>query len=82
MLKVDVNKEKDLMEIGFGGSFPDIISELGTLVHVLHIRLCKRDLFLGLEFEKTMKNPEFWELVLRAREGDAEIFKKGDGENG
>lgn len=81
MLNVSIGQEEN-MYIGCGGSLPEILSDLGTTIHVLHVRLCKEDLFLGLAFEKAVKNPKFWELALKTREEDAEIFKKGDNENG
>lgn len=78
MLNVSIGQEKEKTCIGCGGSLPEILSDLGTTIHVLHVRLCKEDLFLGLAFEKAVKNPKFWELALKAREEDAEIFAKGE----
>lgn len=82
MLNVSIDQKKEKMLIGCGGTLPEILSDLGTTIHVLHVRLCKENLFLGLEFEKAVKDPEFWELIFKTREEDAEIFKKGDSENG
>lgn len=82
MLNVSIDQRKEKMYIGCGGSLPEILSELGTTIHVLHIRFCKENLFLGLRFEEAVKDPKFWELIFKIREEDAELFEKGDGENG
>lgn len=78
MLNVSIDQKKEKMLIGCGGSLPEILSDLGTTIHVLHVRLCKENLFLGLEFEKAVKDPKFWELIFKTREEDAEMFAKGE----
>lgn len=80
MLKIDIDHNKEEMLIGCGGSMPEILSDLGLAVHAIHIRLCKQNLFAGLDFEKTIRNPEFWDLVIKPSEMDSKIFER-EGEN-
>ena len=76
MLKIDIDKNNEHMGIGCGGSMPEILSELGTAIHVIHIRLCRQSLFAGLDFEKAIRSPEFWDFVFRPSEEDSEIFRQ------
>lgn len=80
MLKIDIDHNKEEMLIGCGGSMPEILSDLGSAVHAIHIRLCKQNLFAGLEFEKAIRNPEFWNIVFKPSEMDSKIFER-EGEN-
>lgn len=73
MLKIDLDRNKQEASIGFRGSMQEILSDLASAVHVIHVRLCKKDLFAGLEFEKTIRDPEFWNLVLKPSEEDSAI---------
>ena len=74
MLKIDIDKNSEHMGIGCGGSLPEILSDLGSAIHVIHIRMCRKNLFFGLEFEKAIRTSEFWDLVFRPQEGDSEMF--------
>ena len=76
MLKIDIDKNDEHMGIGYGGSLPEILSDLGTAIHVIHIRMCRKNLFFGLEFEKAIRAPEFWEMVFKPQEGDSDIFRQ------
>ena len=75
MIRIEIDKNKEHMMIELEGSMTKILSELGTVVHVIHIRLCRQNLFAGLDFERTIRNPEFWDLVFKPSEGDSEIFE-------
>ena len=76
MLKIDIDRNKEEMLIGCGGSMPEILSDLGSAVHAIHIRLCRQNLFAGLDFERAIRNPEFWEIVFKPSEVDSEIFNR------
>ena len=75
MLKIDVDKKKEEMLIGFGGSMPEILTELGSVIHVIHIRLCRQSLFSGLDFEAAIRDPKFWDFFFKPQEYDSEILE-------
>lgn len=76
MLKIDLDRNKEKMLVGAGGSIPEILADLGTAIHIIHIRICRQNLFAGLDFEKAIRNPEFWNAIFKPSEGDSEIFEQ------
>ena len=76
MLKIDIDRNKEEMLIGCGGSMPEILSDLGTAVHAIHVRLCRKNLFAGLDFEKAIRDPGFWNVVFEPSKVDSEIFNR------
>jgi hypothetical protein len=61
------------IELEVKGSLLDTIAEIGNLVHLIHVKTSKQNLFSGIEFERMMREPEFWDEVFRTRDSDQEI---------
>lgn len=61
------------IELEAKGSLLDTIEEIGNLVHLIHVKTSKQNLFSGIEFERMMREPEFWDEVFRTRDSDQEI---------
>jgi hypothetical protein len=40
---------------------------------LIHVKTSKQNLFSGIEFERMMREPEFWDEVFRTRDSDQEI---------
>jgi hypothetical protein len=58
------------IELEVKGNLLDTIAEIGNLVHLVHIRISKNNLFSGIEFERIMRDPAFWDEVFKARKED------------
>lgn len=61
------------IELEVNGNLLDTIAEIGNLVHLIHVKTSKQNLFSGIEFERMMREPEFWDEVFRTRDSDQEI---------
>lgn len=61
------------IELEVKGNLLDTIAEIGNLVHLIHVKMSKQNLFSGIEFERMMREPEFWDEVFRTRDSDQEI---------
>lgn len=61
------------IELEVKGNLFDTIAEIGNLVHLIHVKTSKQNLFSGIEFERMMREPEFWDEVFRTRDSDQEI---------
>ncbi len=61
------------IELEVKGNLLDTIAEIGQLVHLVHVKTSKQNLFSGIEFERMMREPEFWDEVFRTRDSDQEI---------
>ena len=61
------------IELEVKGNLLDTIAEIGKLVHLIHVKTSKQNLFSGIEFERMMREPEFWDEVFRTRDSDQEI---------
>lgn len=60
-------------ELEVKGNLLDVIAEIGQLVHLVHVKTSKQNLFSGIEFERMMREPEFWDEVFRTRDSDQAI---------
>jgi hypothetical protein len=74
MLKIEVNQHEGKLMVEVQGNLPEIIADLGTVIHAIHVDACNKNIFLGRELEYTFRNPEFWNLVFRPGKDDAEIL--------
>jgi hypothetical protein len=74
MLKIEVNQHEGKLMVEVQGNLPEIIADLGTVIHAIHVDACNKNIFLGRELEYTFRNPEFWDLVFRPGKDDAEIL--------
>lgn len=74
MLKIEVNQHEGELMVEVQGSLPEISADLGTVIHAIHVDACNKNIFLGREFERTFRDPEFWDLVFRPGKDDAEIL--------
>lgn len=63
------------IELEVKGSLLDTIEEIGNLVHLIHAKTSKQNLFSGIELERMMREPEFWDEVFRTRDSDQEIVE-------
>jgi hypothetical protein len=61
------------IELEVKGTLLDTIAEIGNLVHLIHVKTSKQNLFSGIEFERMMREPKFWDEVFRTRDSDQEI---------
>jgi hypothetical protein len=61
------------IELEVKGNLLETIAEIGNLVHLIHVKTSKQNLFSGIEFERMMREPEFWDEVFRTRDSDQEI---------
>lgn len=61
------------IELEVKGNLLDTIAEIGNLVHLIHVKTSKQNLFSGIEFERMMREPEFWDEVFKTRDSDQEI---------
>lgn len=61
------------IELEVEGNLLGTIAEIGNLVHLIHVKTSKQNLFSGREFERMMREPEFWDEVFRTRDSDQEI---------
>jgi hypothetical protein len=57
-------------ELQIKGKITETIAEIGQLDHLIHIRISKNDLFSGIEFERIMRDPTFWDEVFKTRPED------------
>lgn len=60
-------------ELQVKGKLTETMAEIGQLVHLIHIRTSKIDLFSGIEFERIMRDPTFWDEVFKARKEDENL---------
>jgi hypothetical protein len=65
--------EDEKIELQVKGTLPQMAAEIGQLVHLVHIRISKNNLFSGIEFERIMRDPAFWDEVFKARKEDENI---------
>jgi hypothetical protein len=65
-------------ELEVKGNLLDAIAEIGQLVHLVHVKVSKKNLFSGIEFERMMRRPEFWDEVFRTRDSDQEIAEMNE----
>ncbi|MBR2540375.1 MAG: hypothetical protein IKE85_06065 [Mogibacterium sp.] len=65
-------------ELRVKGNLFETISEIGQLVHFVHVKMSKQNIFSGLEFERMMRRPEFWDEVFKARDSDQEIAEMNE----
>lgn len=75
MLKTNINRLEETLEVEMRGNLAEILSDIGTMAHVIHAATCRDSILVGRAFEKTLKDPQFWEMALKAREGDEELLK-------
>ncbi len=62
--------ENGKIELEVEGSLVDTMAEIGQLVHLIHIKTSRQNLFSGIEFERIMRDPEFWDEVFKTRPED------------
>lgn len=74
MLKIEVNQHEGELMIETHGTLPEIVSDLGAVIHAIHVKACNDDIFVGREFERVFRDPEFHNLVFRPGKNDAEIL--------
>lgn len=74
MLKIEVNRDEGEMMVQVRGNLPEVISDLGAVIHSIHVKACSDDLFVGREFERIFRDPEFWDDVFEPKKHDAEIL--------
>ena len=74
MLKIEVNQHEGELMIETRGTLPEIVSDLGAVIHAIHVDACNKNIFLGREFERTFRDSEFWDLVFRPNKDDAELL--------
>lgn len=74
MLKIEVNQHEGELMIETRGTLPEILSDLGAVIHAIHVKACNDDIFVGREFERVFRDPEFHNLVFRPGKNDAEIL--------
>ena len=67
------------IELEVKGNVIDTIAEVGQLVHLIHVKVSKQNVFSGIEFERMMREPEFWDEVFRTRASDQEIAGMNSG---
>lgn len=75
MLKVNINRLEETLEIEMRGNMAEILSDIGTMAHIIHTATCRDNILVGRAFEKTLKDPEFWETALKVRKEDEELLK-------
>lgn len=78
MLKIEVNQHEGKLMVEVQGNLPEIIADLGTVIHAIHVDACNKNIFLGRELEYTFRNPEFWDLVFRPGKDDAELLASAE----
>lgn len=74
MLKIEVNQHEGELMIETRGTLPEIVSDLGAVIHAIHVKACNDDIFVEREFERVFRDPEFHNLVFRPGKNDAEIL--------
>ena len=74
MLKIEVNQHEGKLMIETRGTLPEIVSDLGAVIHAIHVDACNKNIFLGREFERVFRDPEFHNLVFRTYKDDAELL--------
>lgn len=75
MLKANINRLEETLEVEMRGNMAEIISDIGTMAHLIHVAACRDNILVGRAFENTLKNPQFWETALKARKEDEELLK-------
>lgn len=74
MLKIEINQHEGEIMVQACGNLPEIISDLGAVMHTLHVKLCNENIFLGKDFERIFHDPEFLDFVFKPNEDDAKIL--------
>lgn len=74
MLKIEVNRHKGEMTVQVRGNLPEVISDLGAVIHAIHVKACSDDIFVGREFERIFRDPEFWDDIFKPNKADAGIL--------
>ena len=62
------------------GTMIEIIADIAACLHYLHVQICSDNLFMGREFEKIMRDPEFLDHIFNPCEGDAEVVENNRGD--
>lgn len=75
MLRTNINIHEETLEVETGGNMAEILSDIGTMAHLIHVATCRDNILVGRAFENTLKDPQFWEMALKARKGDEELLK-------
>lgn len=78
MLKIEVNQHEGELMIETRGTLPEIVSELGAVIHAIHVKACNDDIFVGREFERVFRDPEFCDLVFKPNKDDAELLASAE----
>lgn len=78
MLKIEVNQHEGELMIETHGTLPEIVSDLGAVIHAIHVKACNDDIFVGREFERVFRDPEFHNLVFRPNKDDAELLASAE----
>lgn len=78
MLKIEINQHEGELNVEVRGNLPEIISDLGAVIHSIHVKACNNDIFLGREFERVFRDPEFHNLVFRPNKDDAELLASAE----
>ena len=68
--------ENGKIELEVKGSLVDTMAEIGQLVHLIHVKTSKINLFSGIEFERMMRDPAFWDEVFKTRPEDQSISEQ------
>lgn len=86
MLKFEINRHEGELMIETHGNLPEVISDLGAVIHSIHVKVCNDDIFFGRELERVFRDPGFWDIVFKPNKEDAallaaaEDFGKGGSE--
>lgn len=78
MLKIEINQHEGVLHIEVQGNLPEITADLGTAIHAIHVKACNDDIFVGREFERVFRDPEFHNLVFRPNKDDAELLASAE----
>lgn len=74
MLKIEINQHEGELRVQTYGSLTEIMSDLGAVLHSMHVKICNENVFAGRDFERIFRDPEFLDFVFKPDEGDAEIL--------
>lgn len=75
MIRMAIDRKGGEIRLECKGTFPEIVADLGTLIHMLHLKMSKENFFLGMDFERTFRDPGFWDFVFKPRKEDSELLK-------
>lgn len=74
MLKIEINQHEGELMVQTYGSLTEIMSDLGAVLHSMHVKICNENIFLGRDFERIFRDPEFLDFVFNPNEDDAELL--------